>query len=248
MNWITRLDRHGRVPRISLDLFAGRPADDGEQPGEGEVLIALPEQPLPPGMALVVSDGETDVVEDHIGEIHYSAATGARVEIDALGPLPAGLVAAPPPPASSQASVTHVDGQWRVTEPLPPLREAALAEVIGLANQITRRVTRQYPAAEVTSWPTQEAEARAVLAGGNASAAPLLAALAAGASVTVQAYAQTVIAKANAYRAILVAVKGLRDAAQTGLDEADTPEEIAAVLDAARVEAEAAMTRFGLRS
>lgn len=260
MLWITRLDRYGRVPRLSLDEFAGRPAgtveitaEDGtftietEEPGEGEVLVSLPSAPLPPATALVVVDGETEIVEDHIGSILYDPQ-GAPVVIDTLGPLPAGLVADPPPPASALATITRAAGAWQVEEPIGPMKVSAMARVLAMANDLTGRVTRQYPAAEVVSWPTQDAEARAVLAGGTAADAPLLAALAAGTGATLQAYATSVLAKSSAYRAILVAAKALRDAAQAGLADADTPAEIEAVVQAAREAVDSAITQFGLSS
>jgi hypothetical protein len=246
MKWITRLDRYGRVPRLSLDLFAGRPAGLDEEPGEGEVLITLPADPIAPGYALVLDGDEANVVEDHIGEIHYSAATGARVEIAALGSLPAGLIATPPPPTSSLASLAWVGGQWQVSEPIAPLRAAALIKAISAADQITGRVTRRYPAAEVTSWPTQDREARAVLAGATATEAPLVAALAVAAGVTLTAYAQSIITKSDAYRAILVAVKGLRETAQTAIADADTPAEVETALADILADADVLIVSLGL--
>lgn len=129
---------------------------------------------------------------------------------------------------------------WRVktaTDQLDEHRARARAAVIKIADRITAQITGQYPAAEVASWPTQEAEARAVVAGGNASAAPLIAALAVAAGQTLSAYAARVLEKSAEYRQVVAAVKALRDATDTALDAATTEVQIDAALTASQASA-----------
>lgn len=135
----------------------------------------------------------------------------------------------------------------RCSQPaLAEVKVGARASVIAFADQITARITSQYPAAEVASWPTQEAEARAVIGGADASAAPLISALAVSAKVALVDYANSVLAKASAYRQVVAAVKGIRDATDAAIDAAATPEAVGAALEQARQAALAKAAALGL--
>lgn len=118
-------------------------------------------------------------------------------------------------------------------------RNAARQRMIDYANTITARITSAYPAAEVASWPTQEAEARAVQAGGTAADAPLLSMMAAGANVSLADYAASVIAKATAYRAIVATVKAVRDETEAAIEAAGSEAEIDDALAGAKATADA---------
>lgn len=122
--------------------------------------------------------------------------------------------------------------------PLVAAREAARARIVVLADAISARITARYPAAEVASWPVQEAEARAVAGGADAASAPMLAAMAEAAGVSLADYAAAVTAKARAYREVVVRIKSLRDRIEAAIDAATTPDDIATALLAAAVEAE----------
>ncbi|MCA0424974.1 MAG: hypothetical protein LCH61_16940 [Proteobacteria bacterium] len=130
--------------------------------------------------------------------------------------------------------------------PLADIKARARVQVVAFADQITSRITGQYPAAEVASWPTQEAEARNIIDGADASAAPLISALAAGAKMAVADYANSVLAKATAYRQVVAAVKAIRDATDAAIDAATTPEAVGAALEQARQTALAKAAQLGL--
>lgn len=126
------------------------------------------------------------------------------------------------------------------------MRRTARAQVIAFADQMTERITGQYPAAEVASWPTQEAEARAIVAGADAAAAPLISALATAAKMPLKDYATGVLAKAEAYRQVVAAVKAIRDTTDAAIDAATTPEAVGAALEQARQTALAKAAALGL--
>lgn len=160
MNWIAKPDEHGRIQRRSLTEFVGRPqrswidtGDDGEpverfeEPRDGEVVVTLPDEPLLPSTALLVAeDGSTSVVEDHIGSIFYRVSDGGRVEIEQLGPIPAGLIDQPPPSHSTRAAVSFDDGVWTVSEPLD-----ALTDLLAYAADLRWRV--EQGGTEWNGWP-----------------------------------------------------------------------------------------------
>lgn len=140
-------------------------------------------------------------------------------------------------------------GTWRVfsaEDALAEARSRARAAMVAFADGITARLTSQYPAVEVASWPTQQAEAAAVLAGANAAAAPLLAELAGDAGKTLTEYAQRVLDKAAGHRQIVAAVKAIRDATEAAIEAATTPEAVASALGSARASATARAQELGL--
>ena len=176
------------------------------------------------GYARVWRDGAWVQVADHRGAVVYDAG-GRAITVPTLGKIPEGLTLEPP---------------------LAAIKANALRAVVTFANGVTAKITKAVPEDEVRSWPTQEAEAQAVQAGGGGEAAPLLALMAAGEGVTVQDYAERVLTKAAAYRPIVAAVKKIRSMAEAGIEAAKTPDEVQAALDTAKAEALRRAAEMGL--
>ena len=156
------------------------------------------------------------------------------------------------PALMGRAMARKVKGKWLVEPVVPPpppldqVKSQARAKVIAFADQITARITGQYPAAEVASWPTQEAEARDIVAGADAAAAPLLSTMAADAKTPLIDYAQSVLVKATAYRQVVAAVKSIRDDTDVAINAATTAEAVGAALEQARQAALAKAATLGL--
>lgn len=156
------------------------------------------------------------------------------------------------PALMGRAMARKVKGKWLVEPVVPPpppldqVKSQARVKVIAFADQITARITGQYPAAEVASWPTQEAEARDIVAGADAAAAPLLSTMAAAAKTPLIDYANSVLVKATAYRQVVAAVKSIRDDTDVAINAATTPEAVGAALEQARQAALAKAATLGL--
>ena len=156
------------------------------------------------------------------------------------------------PALMGRAMARKVKGKWLVEPVVPPpppldqVKSQARAKVIAFADQITARITGQYPAAEVASWPTQEAEARDIVAGADAAAAPLLSTMAADAKTPLIDYANSVLVKATAYRQVVAAVKSIRDDTDVAINAATTAEAVGAALEQARQAALAKAATLGL--
>lgn len=162
-----------------------------------------------------------------------------------LDAYPEGTIEVPVKPSGEHE---WVDGQWVLTQAppsMPEIRAAARARVIEYADAITARITSQYPAAEVASWPTREIEARD-LAANPASPAPLLRTIAAMTGEDLGRMAQAVLAKAAAYRKVVAAVEAVRTQADMALAAADTPEAVGAVLASLKARADALAKQMGL--
>lgn len=189
--------------------------------------------------------------------IHYSPETG-----EVLATYPAGTAVSPPPgyaaceadeamitviASPDQAAVRMID--LAALPPPPSLAEikaGALKRVVAYADRITARITGRYPAAEVASWPTQEAEALRVQAGGAAGDAPLIAAMAAAAGMSPSDFAALVLAKAAAYRQIVAAVQATRSQAEALIGSCQSAAEVEAALVTLRGEADAQAQAMGL--
>lgn len=116
----------------------------------------------------------------------------------------------------------------------------AKAAMRGWINALTAQITDQYPQAEVASWPTKNDAARAVIAGTpRPDYQKMIADEAALSGRTVQAQAERIIAKADAYQGIVSAVAGFRASVEAQLEAAGTPDQYKAILDAAQVQAKA---------
>lgn len=180
-------------------------------------------------------DGETWViVADRRGE-EYWLPDGTRHLIDEIGvDLPSGALPAPPP------------------TPAYPDLLSARAAMIGWIDGLAAQVTGTYPAAEVQSWGQQEDAARAFLSDGASAPAQHLALLDAirqdqdGETRTDRS--GSILAKANAYRAILGAIVKLRDQTDTALAAVDpvAPEGYETVLQGALAAGTAMALQMGL--
>lgn len=129
---------------------------------------------------------------------------------------------------------------------LDGVKAEAVRTMIAYADSITARITSRYPAAEVASWTVQEIEARAVLDGGGAEAAPLLSLSAPASGMSLTEFAQLVIDNAAFYRHVIAAVQAVRWATEEAINAADSPEAVADALENARVIAEAKADELGL--
>lgn len=132
-------------------------------------------------------------------------------------------------------------------DPMEVLRRAAFAHAMAYGNAITAKVTGAYADAEARSWTVQEEEARAALAGQELPDGAMLLQLARDKGVDLRNYAENVIAKATAFRAIAVAAVRLRRGAESLLSPAlDTPEKLEAAVAQLRKAAHAAAAEAGL--
>jgi hypothetical protein len=141
------------------------------------------------------------------------------------------------PPSFAAAATAAMKKPGWDAPPLEAMRADARRAAAAYVDAITARITEKYTAVEVASWPTQEAEARAVVAGAKAQAAPLIAALAASAGQTIAAYSARVLEKSSEHRAVLVSIKSLRDTTEAALAAAKTETEISAAFEAAKTAA-----------
>jgi hypothetical protein len=168
-------------------------------------------------------------------------ATGAFREIGPKDGRPRNWVAsdAPPPEGLAQWS----NGGWLLLDARPsppdlyPNIEAARAAMLGFINDLTKKITDQYPAAEVSAWPSKAEAARAVIAGtARADQTTLIQDEAdlVGATLTDQAAA--IVAKAEVFEGIVAKVSGLRQVTDAWLVEATTSAEREAVLDDAQAQ------------
>ena len=173
---------------------------------------------------------------------HYPDGTGA--------PVAEGYARA----AVDRAALSRdADGEMIVDPavlPPPPtlaeIKAGALRRVIAYADQITARITRRYPAAEVASWPTQEAEALRAQAGGAAVDVPLIAAMATAAGMALADFAGLVLAKAAAYRQVVAAVQATRSRAEALIGACQSAGEVETALATLRAEADAQAAAMGL--
>ncbi|MGR3486034.1 MAG: hypothetical protein ACU0BF_11865, partial [Paracoccaceae bacterium] len=197
-------------------------------PIEGRPLIPAHATTTPPpetgAHEAAVWDGAAwSVVADHRGAVYWTA-DGARHRIDALGETPPddALDAPPPPPVAEQLA----DALGRVEA----MHEAALVAATGGATVAAR-----------DTWPAKEAAARALLDGAaSGSQADMLAAEATARGETAGELATYVLAKADAFRALVGVLGAARAAARGNLraaaeahadDPAAMAEEAVAVTD-----------------
>jgi hypothetical protein len=127
------------------------------------------------------------------------------------------------------------------------LRKAAFDRAMAVGNKITAAITGTYSDAEARTWAIQEEEARIVVAGASLPAWALLPGLAADKGETTQIYAARVVARADAFKAIVRAGVRLRRGAEGLLSPSlDTPDKLTAAVEALRVAAAAEAATFGL--
>ena len=96
-------------------------------------------------------------------------------------------------------------------------------------DELLNVAVNTYPETEVLTFDQQTSEAKAYLASGNVSDAPLLSALAAGRGITLDDLVQRVMAKHTAFSALSGYVIGQRQALEDRLDACTTVEEVEAI-------------------
>ena len=119
-----------------------------------------------------------------------------------------------------------------VSQPEKTLEEAKadkLSEINAACDGILNAAVNTYPETEVLTFDQQTSEAKAYLASGNVSDAPLLSALAAGRGITLDDLVQRVMAKHTAFSALSGYVIGQRQALEDRLDACTTVEEVEAI-------------------
>lgn len=121
------------------------------------------------------------------------------------------------------------------------LKAAAVKTAMDFGNAITGQVTGAYAQAEILSWDKQEVEARIVVDGGTLPASAILPGLAEDKNEDLATYAASVVAKADALRAIARAAVYLRRRiSEVILDPAvTTPAELETAVAGLRAECEA---------
>jgi hypothetical protein len=146
----------------------------------------------------------------------------------------------PPPEGLAQWS----NGGWLLLDARPsppdvyPNVETARAAMLGFINTLTSKITDQYPAAEVSAWPSKAEAARAVIADtARADQTAMIQDEADLTGATLADQAAAIVAKAEVFEAIVAKVSGLRQATDAALVAATTSLEREAVLDAAQAQA-----------
>jgi hypothetical protein len=128
-----------------------------------------------------------------------------------------------------------------------PNVETARAAMIGFINALTAKITSQYPAAEVSAWPSKAEAARAVIADtARADQTAMIQDEADLTGATLAEQAAAIVAKAEVFEAIVAKVSGLRQATDAALVAATTSAEREAVLEKAEALAEALAAAYGL--
>ena len=150
------------------------------------------------------------------------------------------------------ASPVEIGGEWvqqwdvidlPIEQQLENTREYAHKCLTEWVERFLQRFVGGVPAAEMASWSTKADRARAYLAG---SASAMIETEAQLRGITGEQMARTIVARSDAYEAIIAAVSGLRGVTQAAIEAAETPEAIEAVIEGAMARAEALKTQMGL--
>lgn len=134
----------------------------------------------------------------------------------------------------------------RVPDPYSSVASSRRA-MLEFINGLTRQITDQYPAAEVSAWPSKAEAARAVIAMTARPDQVLLIedeANLVGTSLLDQAAA--IVVKAELFEAIVAKVSGLRQATDAALASATTAEEREVILTDAQTQAISLAQDYGL--
>lgn len=128
------------------------------------------------------------------------------------------------------------NGVWRVRVDADDLafnKKRGDLRVIDAVDAAAAQMTAGYAKAEIDAWGAKAATARAALAGdASAQVAPLLLAEAQGRGVSVNALAQTIVARAEVFEAAIGAMSAMRAAAQTAIAAAANQSQIDAAIAA----------------
>jgi hypothetical protein len=179
--------------------------------------------------------------------------TGATKEVAENAGIKRGWTRYPVPPLSSRQYAAWAGNGWAVVDSLPVAPPAyyraaeAKTAVNGWIDRLLSQITGQYPRHEIDSWSTKGEAARAVVAGTARTDQTLLVQSEADmVSATLADQAALIVTKADQFAAIISLTSGLRQKTGTALDAATTPEQFAAIVDAALVEASASAAAHGL--
>lgn len=181
-----------------------------------------------------------------VAEVEYQPQFFAVASGDELAALEIYRVDVTPPQGERWTSaLADVDGSpvavfEVVPIDMPALRADAAQRCMEFGNAITGQVTSAYSQAEILSWDKQEAEARIVVDGGTLPASAILPGLAEDKNEDLATYAASVVAKADAFRAIARAAVYLRRRiSEVILDPAvTTPAELDTAVAGLRAECE----------
>jgi len=167
--------------------------------------------------------GDWQLLPDWRGVALYATADGAPVATDVPGQAPADIGACEHP----RPDPGHVwrNGAWLIDTAacgawLQALRTSRLAAVNTCCDAALKALTISYPEREISSWPQQEREARALAASPGASV-PLLAAIAAARGLDVSVLAVRVREKSDAFAIASGAIIGRRQALEDALAAID---------------------------
>jgi hypothetical protein len=163
--------------------------------------------------------------------------------------IPAGCVTlAPPKTHEGEFAVWNGTG-WQI-ETSPPLsiedlRTQANAAMTAWIDRFLGQFTAGVSPAELASWPVKATHARAHIGG---APQPMIMAEAAITGEDAGALAQKIVAKSDAYEAIIASVTGLRRATEAAIAAADTQEAVAAALDTAKETAGKMAAQLGIKA
>ena len=176
------------------------------------------------GKAALYADGAWSHVADMRGDTYW-LPDGTEITVDTLDHVkPTNALGAPPPPTKADAK----------------------AKMTAWINSLTSQIQSQYPDVVQKGWDEEEAMARAFVAGTHTD--QQLATLTADADSkgrTPAAHADRILANADVFRAIALKTRTLWLATDKALDDA-TPDQYAAVLDAAIAQAKPFADAYGL--
>lgn len=121
---------------------------------------------------------------------------------------------------------------YKAEDRLKDAKEDVRSRFLGWANSITRSLTGAVPDGEKHSWSSKETEARNYLAGVIAAPNGLYIESAIR-GVTIDELANRIVTKADAYRAAVYLLAGIRGKMEEELGDAKTEEEVVAAFDRA---------------
>lgn len=241
-------------------------------PQTGEFINEAPadESPLEPGVILlpafstttkppktatreiaVFADGQWRVKADWRGAVLFSTTDGSAVNISEIGKTPADVGATDK--AMPGASHSWKDGEW-VPDPakVAGLLDAAKANALDRINAFAKSkralIAGTPDDAEIAGWNNKLRIAQAIVAGTatDAEKAAFQAEITARCikGETLDIFTQKVIKNAGFFAQAVGLIDGMKRKAQDSVAVAKTPEEVAAVLDGMKTQAEAAFTNL----
>jgi hypothetical protein len=151
--------------------------------------------------------------------------------------------------AQNAGATITADGSGAPVAAQPPsrsmdeLKADARAAMRDYISRFLAQFVANTPSAEIASWPTKAAEARAFLAGGPASV--IIQKEASVTGETVSNLAAIIVAKADRYSEIIGLVSGLRRKVDAEIDAASSPAALASVIQSSKSAATALAISVG---